>query len=159
MPFARFLRRSSQPTPVRSGPSGPTDTRSSTSHDPNMPQRGRQASELMATIRRPWKAKRPPSTDPSQLTPTSPLTSKDRGPTTESGVDGLSPPVPAIPGVLPTNVASEPSPEMIPANDPVPDKLADAWDAVKDDPKFANMSREFDTVGVSSVPSFFSMIR
>jgi hypothetical protein len=44
---------------------------------------------------------------------------------------------------------------MLPAIGPVPDKLADAWDAVKDVPKIANTTRALDTVGVSSEPSFF----
>jgi hypothetical protein len=50
-------------------------------------------------------------------------------------------------------------PEMSPATGPVPDKLADAWDAVKDGPKIANTTRALDTVGVSSTPPFFSIIR
>jgi hypothetical protein len=65
-------------------------------------------------------------------------------------------PVPAIPSVIPTNAAVIPSPEMVPAVGPVPDKLADAWDAVKDEPKIAKTSR---SVGVSSAPSLFFMIR
>jgi hypothetical protein len=52
---------------------------------------------------------------------------------------------------------------MVPGIGPVPDKLADkladAWDAVKDDPKIANTSGVLDTVGVYSAPSIlFSMI-
>ena len=50
------------------------------------------------------------------------------------------------------DVAVIPSPELIPAIDPVPEKLVDAWDTVKDDPKSANTSRELDTVGVCSPP-------
>jgi hypothetical protein len=68
-------------------------------------------------------------------------------------------PVPAIPSVLLTDVAVAPSPEMVPSSGPVPDKLADAWDAVKDYPKIANTSRALDTVGVSSAPSHLFMIR
>jgi hypothetical protein len=64
----------------------------------------------------------------------------------------MSPPVPAIPSVLLTNVAVVPSPEIVPAIDPEPDKLTDAWNAVKADPKLANTSRELDSVGVSSAP-------
>ena len=37
---------------------------------------------------------------------------------------------------------------MVLAIDAVPDKLAEAWDAVKDDPGVAKASREPDTVGV-----------
>lgn len=155
MPFSRLLRRFSQPTLAHSDPN---DAEISTSDDPNItPQRGRQASDSIAIISRPWKARRPASTDhsqasPSQRTPTSPLTFIAKGPTTESGVDEI-PPVPAIPDVLLTNVTVVSSPEIVPAIGPVPDKLADAWDAVKDDPKFAYMNRELDIVGVSSAPS------
>jgi hypothetical protein len=34
-----------------------------------------------------------------------------------------------------------------PAIGPVPDTLTEAWDAVKDNPKIPNMSRELDAVG------------
>jgi hypothetical protein len=67
----------------------------------------------------------------------------------------MPPPVPPIPRALPTNDAVVPSPEMVPAIGPVPDKLADAWDAVKNDPKVTNMSRALDTVGVSPAPLLF----
>jgi hypothetical protein len=67
----------------------------------------------------------------------------------------VSPPVLTIPSVLLTNVTVVPQPEMVPAIDPVPDKLADAWDAVKDDPKITNMSRALDTVGASPAPLLF----
>jgi hypothetical protein len=155
MPFTRLLRGSSQPTLARPDP---TDTRSGTSGDSsNIPER--QTSELMSTIRRPWKAKRPSSTDrsnPSQPTPTTHLTFKAKGPATESRVEEMSPPVPTTPSVLPTNVAVVPSPpEIVPAIDPLPDKLANAWDAVKDDPNITNVSRALDTVGQSSASSLF----
>jgi hypothetical protein len=113
----------------------------------------------MAIIPRPWKAKRPSSTDhssPSQPTPTPSLIPKAKGTTTESGVDEDSSPIPSIPNVLRTTVSVVPSPEMVPAVGSVTDKLADAWDTVKDDPKIAKTSRAFDTVGVSLVPSLFS---
>ena len=139
--FARLFRKFSQPT---STPSDTTDPETSTSGDSNIPRRGRQNSELMATSHHPWKAEGPSSTDhPSspQSTPTPPLTSKDKGPTTESGVDDMSLPVPAVPSVLLTNVAAIPSPEMVPATGTLSDKLADAWDTIKDDTKFANTSQ------------------
>jgi hypothetical protein len=44
---------------------------------------------------------------------------------------------------------------MVPAIGPAPDKLADAWDAVKDDPNIANTSRALDTFGLPSAPSLF----
>jgi hypothetical protein len=149
MPFARLLRRFSQPTLAHSVP---TDAGSGTSDDSNIPLRGRQVSESVSTIRRPWKAKRLPSTDhanPSQLTPTPPLTPNANSPTSESGVDEI-PPVPAIPSVLLTNVVVVHSSEVVPAINPVSDKLADGWDAVKEDPKIANTSRKLDTAGVFS---------
>jgi hypothetical protein len=62
----------------------------------------------------------------------------------------MSTPVPAIPSVLLANVVVGPSLGIVSADDPVPNKPADAWDAVKDDPKVANMSRALDTVGASS---------
>lgn len=67
------------------------------------------------------------------------------------------PPVPAIPSVFLTNVVVVPSPEIVPAINPVSDKLADAWDAVKEDPKIANTSRKLDTAGVFSALSSFSI--
>ena len=150
MPFTRLFRGSSQPTLARSDP---TDARSGESNTPE-----RQTSELMSTIRRPWKARRPPSTDrssPSQPTPTTLLSYKAKDPTTESRVEEMSPPVPAIPSGLLTNVAVEPSPEIVPAIDRMSDKLASAWDAVKDVPNTVNTSRVLDTVGVSSASSLF----
>jgi hypothetical protein len=159
MSFSRLLKNFSHPSFARSGP---TDAESNTSDDSNVRQRGRQANESMATIRRPWKAKRPSSTDhssPSQPKPTPPSTPKAKSTTTESGVDEDSSPIPSIPNVLRTNVSVVPSPEMVLAvGGSVTDKLADAWDAVKDDPKIAKTSRALDTVGVpvSSVPSLLS---
>jgi len=38
----------------------------------------------------------------------------------------------------------------------MPDKLAEAWDMVKDGPKDANTSRVLDAVGVSSVLGILS---
>jgi hypothetical protein len=150
MPLSRLLRRSSQPTLARSGPA---DAKSGTSDDSNTPtRRGRQASELMSTIRGPWKAKRPSITDqsnPSKSPPTPPLTFKAKGSTTESGADKISSPVPAVPSLIVTNDSIVPSPEIVPAVGTVPEKLDDAWDPVKEDPKIANSSRALDTVGVS----------
>jgi hypothetical protein len=106
---------------------------------------------LMGTIRRrrPWKAKRPSTADhssPSQSTPIPASTLKAENPPTEGRVDALSPPDPAV---HPTNVAVIPSPETVPAIDPVQDKLAEAWDAVEGDRKIANTSRAVDADGVS----------
>ena len=63
----------------------------------------------------------------------------------------MSLPVPAVPSGLLTDVAVLPSPKMVPAIGPVQEELADAWEAVKDDPRIANTSRELDTVGVCSL--------
>lgn len=57
-----------------------------------------------------------------------------------------------IPQVPPTNLAIVPPPEGKPAISLISDKLAEAWDAVKDGPKAASMSRGLDAVGVSSAP-------
>jgi hypothetical protein len=75
--FARLLRTITQPSLARSAP---PDAGRSSSDDSNIPRRGRQAGELMVTIRRrPWKTKRPSTTDqssPSQSTPIPASTSK-----------------------------------------------------------------------------------
>ena len=158
MPFTRLLKKFSQPTLARSRTA---DAESSAADDSSIPQRGRQASESMVSIRRPWKAKRPSSTDhssPSQSTLTPPLTSTAKGITIVDGVDEMSPPVPAIPNVLLASDTTVPSPGVVSAVGPVPDKLADAWDAVKDDPNIASTGRALDTVGMSSAP-LFSKIR
>ena len=154
MPFARLLKKFSQPNLARSRT---TDAESSVADDSSICQRGRQASESMVSVRRPWKAKRPSTTDhssPSQSTLTSPLTSTAKSTTTEDGVDEGT--LPTIPSVVLANATTAPSPEMVPAVGPVPDKLADAWDAVKDDTNIANTGRALDTVGVSSAsPTHF----
>lgn len=150
MSFARLLRTISQPNLADSVPA---DARRNTSVDTNIPRRGRRASDLMVTIRRrPWKAKRPSTTDqssPSQSTPLPASTSEAENPPTESKVDALSLPDPAFPTVHLTNVAVVPPPETVSAIDPVQDKLSEAWDAIKDDRKFANKSRAVDADGKS----------
>jgi hypothetical protein len=45
-----------------------------------------------------------------------------------------------------------PSPEMGTVSSPVQDKLAEAWDIVKEDPKVADINRELDVVGARSLP-------
>ena len=60
-------------------------------------------------------------------------------------------PFPTTPGAFLTNLAMIPPPDMIPAIDPVPDVLTEAWDAVKANPKLPNVSRELDAVGGFSV--------
>jgi hypothetical protein len=146
MSFARLWRTISQPNLA-----GPAPV------DPRRLQRGRRASELMVTIRRrPWKAKRPSTTDqptepsPSQSTSLPASISRAENPPTESGIDALSPPGPAFPtAVRLTDVAIVRFPEPVPASGPVQDKLAEAWDAVKDDRQIASRSRAVDADGVS----------
>jgi len=55
-------------------------------------------------------------------------------------------PLPPDPSVFLTNLAMVPPPEMITAGRP--DKLAEAWDAVRDDPGVANISRKLDAAGM-----------
>ena len=64
-------------------------------------------------------------------------------------------PLPPDPTVFVTALPMVPPPEMIEASSPVQDKLAEAWDAVKDDPGFAKTSRGLDTVGMCSLPRIF----
>ncbi|SRR6266446_1620040 len=159
MSFARFkLKAFSQPN-LRLAPSVPADAEGGTSDDSNTSRRELQASESIATIRRrPWKAKRPSATghsSPSMSTPIPPSTSKAGNPTNESRVDTLSPSDPVIPHVHPTNIAVIPSPEAVPAIGAEPDKLADAWGAVKDGPKVASTGRARDADGVFSATSLF----
>ena len=62
-------------------------------------------------------------------------------------------PVPPDPSVFTTNLATVAPPEIIPGRSPVQDKLAEAWDVVKDDPGVSKASRELNTVGVYSLSS------
>lgn len=150
MHLSRLVRALSQPDSDDAG--------GNTSDDSNLSRRGWQASgSKPSTHQRPWKAKGQLTTDHSshsQSRPTPPT---------------FPMPHPAIPGVHPNSVA-RPSPE-IPAIDPVPDKVAEAWDAVKDGPKTAGTSRAprksathplVKAVGVSASPSllfFHALIR
>ena len=154
MPFSRLLRTSSQPSLADSALA---DAGGSTSDDSNLPRQGWQASGSKATIRhRPWKADGPSITDHS-----SPSQSTAVPPSTESKVDTHTPPDTAITSVQLNSVAV-PSPERIPAIGAVQDKLAEAWDAVKDGPKIAGTSCALRAVGVSAAPPLFfyhSLIR
>lgn len=80
-----------------------------------------------------WTTKSQPTTDPSrssQPSSSSPLSHKADRPTTNGGVN-----------IIPMSM---------------PDKLAEAWDMVKDGPKDANTSRVLDAVGVSSALGILS---
>jgi hypothetical protein len=62
-------------------------------------------------------------------------------------------PLPPEPGVFLTKLAMVSSPDLMPVcSSPVQDKLAEAWDAVKDDARVAKMSQELHTAGMCSLP-------
>ena len=88
----------------------------------------------------------------SQTTSSPLLIPKAQSPIPDVEVPEMPLPMPLPPGVVLTNLAMVPPPEMIPAVVPAPDKLAEAWDAVKDDPTIAKTSRELDSAGLFSVP-------
>ncbi len=85
----------------------------------------------------------------SQTTSTPFLIPKVESPTPDVEVPEmpLPMPLPTSPGVVLTNLTMVPPPEMIPAVVSAPDKLVEAWDAVKADPNIAKPSRELDSVG------------
>jgi len=62
-------------------------------------------------------------------------------------------PLPPEPTVFLTKLSMVSSPDMMPVcSSPVQDKLAEAWDAVKDDARVAKMSQELHPVGMCSLP-------
>jgi len=65
------------------------------------------------------------------------------------------------PSTTDQNSVTVPPPERIPATGAVPDKLAEAWDAIKDGPKIADRSRALHAkgVGVSAAPSLISVFK
>ena len=83
---------------------------------------------------------RPGSSQTSPLVPNSEIPASDNGP------------ILATSGVLPTNLALASPPEELPAINPIPEKLAEAWNAVKDGATVADASRGLDAIGVSSAP-------
>jgi hypothetical protein len=61
-------------------------------------------------------------------------------------------PLPPEPAVFLTKLSMASCPDMMPVcGSPVQDKLAEAWDAVKDDARVAKMSRGH-TAGMGSLP-------
>ena len=86
---------------------------------------------------------------------TSALTPKTEGPVPQGGVCEMTfpIPVPPDPSAFTTNLAMVAPPEIMPDRGPVQDKLAEAWDVVKDDPGVAKASRELNTIGVCSLSS------
>jgi hypothetical protein len=153
MPLPQVLRKFSHPNLARSAR---PDSGSSASDDSKKPPQRRQASEAMPNTSRWWRAKR------SSTRPSTPDSSNPSGPTftyppmpspkSEDGTNTMpsSIPLPATASELATSPDKTSSPEMIPT---VPDRLAEAWDAIKDGPN-VSASRRLDTIGASSVPPF-----
>ena len=70
-------------------------------------------------------------------------------------------PAPSNPRFSLTNLAIlavVPPAEAMPYISPVQNKLVEAWDAIKDDPKISDTNRGLNTVGVSSNRAFSSAI-
>ncbi|KAI9459301.1 hypothetical protein F5148DRAFT_1319736 [Russula earlei] len=155
MSFSRLLRKFSQPNLARSAS---PDTKSTPPADKSdkSPSR-RQASEPIPTIPRPWRRKRPSTTDrspPSRPTSIPSLPAKAQDPTTPDGGVREKPlpiPVSTSPGVFLTTFTVEPPPELIPDISSVPDKLREAWTTVRDDPTVTNATRGLNTIGDSAV--------
>jgi hypothetical protein len=63
----------------------------------------------------------------------------------------LSMPATSNPSFSPTNLAEVPPAEAMQSISPVQNKLVEAWQAIKDDPKISDMNRGLDTLGVSSI--------
>jgi len=159
MSFSRLLKKYSQPSFTHSAPTGAGDDHSSS--DSNKPSQRRQASEPTPTIPRPWRKKKTSSTDRAQENSSRsssvlPSTANADGPISEGKTCETPVPMPLPPtvGFFPTTLAMEPPPEATPAISPVPDNLAEAWDAVKDGRTVSNISRALDAVGAPSGSSF-----
>ncbi|KAI0301375.1 hypothetical protein BC826DRAFT_989073 [Russula brevipes] len=96
--------------------------------------------------------KKPPTADHFDLSlPDTAHISTPEGenPTSENGVNATSSPMPlpAAPSDFLINLAVLPPPEMMPAINPLSDKLTEAWEVVKDDKRGASTSRKLDIVG------------
>lgn len=159
MSFSRLLRKFSQPSFAHSDPTGAGSSPRASADDSDDPPRRRHASESTPPIPRPWRRKRPSTatvdrSSQSQLASSPVSIPKVDSPTSDGGMAEMPLPMPppTNTGVFLTNLTMVPSPDMIPAIGPVPDTLADAWDAVKENPRNPNMSRELDAVGAFSVP-------
>ena len=143
MSFSRLLRKLSHPSLA---PLADADAENSPSADDprDQPQR-RQFGEPARTMPRPWRRKRPSTAGGSisRQTSTPLLVLKAENPTPQGGVRRMPfpKPLPPDPSVFLTNLAVVSPPET-------QGKLAEAWDAVKDEPEVVDMSRELDTVGL-----------
>jgi len=133
MPISRLMKKLSHPTVV---PPAAKDTGGVPSTDKLNGHR--QSSEPTRTITRLRRRKRT-FTDHSSMSRQSsapPLTRKAEYPLAQGGMREilLDKPLPPEPSVLLTQFSMVSSPDMVPVtNSPVQDKLAEAWDAVKDD--------------------------
>jgi hypothetical protein len=155
MPLSRLLKKLSHPNLV---PPAATDTGSILSTDNHNGQP--QSSEPTRTIPRPWRRKRTLTGHSSISWQSSmpPLTLKVEYPLAQGGMRELlfDKPLPPVPGVFLTKQSMVSSPDMVPVcSSTVQDKLAEAWDAVKDDARLAKMSRELHTAGMYSLPRVF----
>jgi hypothetical protein len=152
MPLSRLLKKLSQPNLV---PPSATDSGSIDSTD-NLNGRP-QSSEATRTIPRPWRRKRTLTGHSSISRQSSTPPSKAEYPLAQGGIREVlfDKPLPPEPSVLLTKLTIVPSPNimMVPvSSSPVQDKLAEAWNAVKDDARVAKMSQERHTVGMYSHP-------
>ena len=157
MSFSRLLNKYTKPSSSHSAP--PDVGSSHPSEDSNRPQNR----QTHATIPRPWRWKKPSTTDRARSSPLSsslPPTSNANaeGSTSEGGVheSPVTMPLPFTPSFSPTSLAIVSPPEAIPPISPASDKLVKAWDAVKTGPKVSSISRELEAVGVCSVPDLLT---
>lgn len=160
MSFSRLLKRYSQPSFTHSAPTSAAGGDHS-SDDFNRPSQRRQASEPTPTMPRPWRRKKKSTTDHAQANSSRsssilPSTANAESPTPEGKTCEMPVPLPLPPnpGFFPTTLAMEPPPEATLAISPVPDELAEAWDAVKDDRNVSDMSRALDAAGAPLVSGF-----
>ena len=150
MSFSRLLKKLSYPNLVL-----PPDANTGIIHSTDDLNDHPQSSERARTIPRPWRRKRALTghssiSRPSSMPPLTPKAEYPLGGTPEMLIDKPLPPEPSVSLSKPSFISS---PDMIPVcSSPVQDKLAEAWDAVKDDPRITKMSKEIHTVGMCSLP-------
>jgi len=126
------------------------------SDNSNHPSQRRQASEPTPTKSRFWRVKRPSTPNRSNLS--QPMPTQTENPTSTDGVIAMpSPtplgpptPLPTTPDVFATNLDRSPLPEMTSTMSFVPDRLAEAWNAIKDGPSIPKASGGLDTISASS---------
>ena len=159
MSFLRWLKKYTKPIFSHSSPTNVG--RNDSSDDSNKPPQSRQTNESTPAIRRPWRRKKISRTDDAR---SSPLSTTHPPPTPNTKVDSLTSdggvyqmpvmmPLPFTPGFSPANLTIVPPPEAMPPISPTSDRLVQAWNAVKDGPKFSNINRELDVVGACSALS------